>query len=132
MVLWFCQDAEELQAATSGLGEVGQFGQSKLLVNRERGHVRNEENFKANSSKKILQYFDQIKQQRSLDVTKQGCVNIPSVKKRDRRPNSKLKVEEGYDFSWLPVEKFHSEKTRMEKEVWIDYQSHFYLTLLNG
>ncbi|CAA3002457.1 Hypothetical predicted protein [Olea europaea subsp. europaea] len=84
-------DAEEFQLTTSGLGDVGQSGQSKLLVNKDTVHVRNEENYNVNSSKKILQYFDQINQQRSLDVTKQGCVAIPYVKRRDRRPNSRLK-----------------------------------------
>ncbi|KAL2549242.1 uncharacterized protein Fot_10772 [Forsythia ovata] len=109
-------DAEELQAATSGLGEVGPSIQSKLLENRDKGHVRNEENFNANSSKGLQQHFDQINQQTSLDVTKQVSENVPYVKKRDRRPNTKLKVEEGYDFSWLPVETSHSKKTFMEKK----------------
>ncbi|KAL2526202.1 Tudor/PWWP/MBT superfamily protein [Abeliophyllum distichum] len=107
-------DVEELQATTSGLGEVGPSGQSKLLVNNDTGHVRNEENFNANSSNILQQHFDQINQQTSLDVTKQVSESVPYVKKRDRRPNSKLKVEEGYDFSWLPVERSHSKKTRAE------------------
>ncbi|KAL2526203.1 Tudor/PWWP/MBT superfamily protein [Abeliophyllum distichum] len=84
-------DAEELQAATSGLGEVGPSRQSKLLT--------------------------------SLDVTKQVSENVPYVKKRDRRPNSKLKVEEGYDFSWLPVERSHSKKTGAEKKDAVQLQT---------
>ncbi|KAL2549241.1 uncharacterized protein Fot_10771 [Forsythia ovata] len=110
-------DAEELQAATSGLGEVGPSRQSKLLVNR------NEEIFNANSSNILQQYFDQINQQTSLDVTKQVSENVPYVKKRDRRPNSKLKVEEGNDFSWLPVERSHSKKTRAEKKDAVQLQA---------
>ncbi|CAA3022449.1 Hypothetical predicted protein [Olea europaea subsp. europaea] len=103
-------DAEEHQAPISGLGEVGPSSQSKLLVSKDEGHVRNEVNLNKNSSK--ILHVDQINQKTSVDVTKQGCEDVPYVKRRDRRPNSKLRVEEGYDFSWLPVDKSHSKTTR--------------------